>query len=405
MPIIIADKSIVEPTITAQGSMTFRKQILKRGRFLRPNQTKRYINFDQRFFDEVMRAFNEGALTRVPVLLGTHDEEKTERSIGLVRSLETDTNGLYAIVEITDENTVKQIQSKTRDGQRTIDEVSVSIASVVTDEGTKYPLALTHLAVVTHGWYRDMESFEQIAASLEGGDSHYFSLNDEYIQPSKEKKVTPEEILALLKEQGIDTDNEDAVKAAIEKMKGDPTPPEPVQVTAEAVVAALKEGGIEVDSIDDLKATMDTAKQNNAVITALSGIFSPPDPDDDPNNIDISGLVASVTTLSNGYGELQKENAEIKAAQLNTTAETEVGKLIQAGKVTPAQKESFVTLYKENKTVYDTLTANLEVVVPLGQNGEGSGDADNTGADLDVDKEVERLSASSQMTTIVKEGE
>ncbi|KKK50682.1 hypothetical protein LCGC14_3122590, partial [marine sediment metagenome] len=86
-------------------------------------------------------------------------------------------------MEITDDEIVAAINAKTSDGKGVIDEVSVSLASVTDDQGNNFPIALWHVAIVTHAFYKGMNSFEQLAASLEGQfDKILYSLNAEDLQ-------------------------------------------------------------------------------------------------------------------------------------------------------------------------------------------------------------------------------
>ena len=69
-------------------------------------------------------------------------------------------------MEIAGEDIIEKIETKLSDGKGVIDEVSVGIEPVTTDEGVKYKCALYHVAIVTHGFYKGMDSFERLAASI-----------------------------------------------------------------------------------------------------------------------------------------------------------------------------------------------------------------------------------------------
>ena len=95
--------------------VTFKKQILKRGVFKAPPPNEdEDINFNDELFDDVIKAFDEGALDNVPIILGTHNEEKVERIIGKATKLIKEEDGLYAIMAIADEEVISKINATNR---------------------------------------------------------------------------------------------------------------------------------------------------------------------------------------------------------------------------------------------------------------------------------------------------
>ena len=169
--LVVLDSNSERIDIKCQdGTAIFEKQILKRGVFKAPppNETVD-VDFNDEFFDALIDAFDKKAIDNVPIILGTHDEEQTERIVGKVTGLIKKDDGLYMRVEIADDDIVAKIETETEDGKGLIDEVSVGIAfGITTDDGTEFAAVLFHVAIVTHAWYRNMNTFERIAAMFKG---------------------------------------------------------------------------------------------------------------------------------------------------------------------------------------------------------------------------------------------
>ena len=389
------DGTPVSIELKAEGLAVFRKQILKYGTFRHPDG-RRNVTFNDKVFDEIIRAFNAGAVEHVPVMLGTHDEEATEKIIGRVFKLEKAERGLYALVEIVDELIVSRIRNSLRDGKGVIDEVSVSLGPVPTDEGEEYPITLTHLAVVTHAWFRGMDSFEELAASLS-------SENPTAIDMSKEDQdMDREQIIAALKAAGVDVsgmETQEELTAALKKLAESDTDDQPS--VEEQVQAALKAAGIE-GSLDELKASIEEAKKDNTVLAALKAALNPEDPT--PDEVSIADVAKAVATLQASFNEMKEENASLKASNLAIKGGSKIDKLIEEGKITPANKDHYMKLFETDEELFDTLTASLQPVVPTGQSGVGAGNEEqddydpDSMSDEDIMKQVERIAASSSMT-------
>ncbi len=403
------NKELVPISFSADGDTKvakFEKQILKTGTFSHPQDPDKKITFNAAMFDKIIKAFNDGVVDNVPVILGTHDEDQTERIVGKVTALKKKKKGLYAEVEIVDDEVVDKIETKTTDGKGLIDEVSVSLGSVTSDDGTASPVVLMHLAIVTHAWFRGMDSFESLAASLSGeykillinasgGDlqdrifkvrSAFYANNpftrsfveevhDDFIIVANDDSGKLFRFNYSMNDDGIKFEDESTeVERVIQEVKADMTP--------EELLAALKEVGIEFDSVDDLKAALEAATKADetvkassemltAVKAALAGTTVEPKkaPKTEAEGVTaLLELTASLTKRADAQEtlitSLTKENVDTKA-----TAAVDV--LVNAGKVTPAMKEHYVTLYADNNELYTSMTAEMPVIVDTKIIGDG----------------------------------
>ena len=52
-------------------------RFLKAGTYKHPQHIEKEVTFDDEYFDELIRAFDDKAIDNVAVIVGTHDEEQT----------------------------------------------------------------------------------------------------------------------------------------------------------------------------------------------------------------------------------------------------------------------------------------------------------------------------------------
>ncbi len=440
-------------------AVKFEKQILKKGVFAHPqfpNDPDQNINYNDKIFDDIIAAFDAKALDNVPIIIGSHDEGKTKDIGGKVTGLIKKEDGLYAVMEITDEEVVEAINAKTSDGKGIIDEVSVSLAPVTDDEGNNFPIALWHVAIVTHAFYKGMNSFEQLAASIEGQfDKILYSLNAEDLQQKmfkirrafhhqKSNSFDPIFVEEIHEDFliAINDSTGELFKFSFEEGDegikfGDPVK---VRKTFETIVARLEDSklanektalqlladaGIKVDSISELKDE-DITK----LLEAASKPEPKPEPKEEPSDsdkivaklkaalgvdakpdgkeVDLVKAVSSLTTTLESQG---KQITDLQGTLSTTLAETTVKVLIDEGKVIPAQKDVYIQLYASNKELFDKMVEKNPKIVDTTVVGssvsiEDDGYVSPEDTDLDfannvsAEKETKRLMAkASAMST------
>ena len=403
----------------------FKKQILKAGEYNFPNSTTRTIDFNEEYFKLIIEAFKDGAVDNVPIIIGTHDESQTEKIIGRVIELVLEESGLYAIMEVADEDIVDKIETQLSDGKGVIDEVSVSLGPSITDEGKQYPLALFHVAIVTHAWYQGMDSFERLAAVLrrENGKESIIinavsSIEDKatqvrmafysrrinscvWLRCSRScycdynvEGVYDSFVIVYSYEDGFyyrfDYSMSDegiifneAVKVEKEFVEAN--------MEIDEILKGLKDNGVEVKDLDELKSMLAASTEQKTTLDKLTAALMPDAKDD---NADYTKMLAAVNGLTTLVKELSERNKNMEATNIQAKAEFTVDKLVEAGKVIPAQKDNYISLFTQNKELFDSLTANMPEIVPLGQAGADGGKDDNAGGDIDPDKESDRILAA-----------
>ena len=416
----------VQFNVNAESTVaTFRKQILKAGTYKHPQHIEKEVTFDDEYFDELIRAFDDKAIDNVAVIVGTHDEEQTEKVTGRVVGLEKETDvGLYANMEIAGEDIIEKIETKLSDGKGVIDEVSVGIEPVTTDEGVKYKCALYHVAIVTHGFYKGMDSFERLAASIKKSnkDAKFLIL---HAQTSLQDQI--QNVRTQFHDQlpfGVDywdyyiseTYDDYLIVEAYEKGKyyrfnysedseGNITFSEGVEVEVQYVevsemdlIAELKKNGVDVKDMDELKAKLEADNEGEStaekILASVKSAINP-DESDSIDSDKISKIVASLVESNNSLVASNKEvmefNQKLQASMVDKDAEHAVSALVDAGKVIPAKKDDFIALYKANQELFASLTKDMPKVITTGAEGEGSGDADNEGNQIDAVAEADRI--------------
>ena len=425
--------------INSQDSVTtFRKQILKRGKFKAPPPNEDVdIDFNDDIFNELIRAFDAKALDNVPVILGTHDEEKIERIVGKTVKLTNEEDGLYSELTIADEEIVSKIEADIDDdGSGLIDEVSVGIGTnVKLDNGDEYKYVLFHVAIVTHAWYRNMNSFEKIAALFKTGSNSiiinsinslediatkvrlafykFLDNNSNYSNYASYnytvEGVYNDFIIVYSYNDGFLYQYSYSIGSDNEITFGNPVRVEKTFMEAnmdiDKLLEALKELDIEVDSIDDLKKLIANGNKKDEVLKkliasgndkdeALSKINALLNPDKSDNKPDLDTLIPQVSDLSTAITTQNKRIEDLETMLVSNEAESVVKELVSAGKIIPAKKDDYVNLYKADKELFASLTSDTEKVVKTGQTGMSNGTQDNDGDELNVEDEIKRLTAT-----------
>ncbi len=449
----------------------FEKQLLKKGVFVHPqfpNDPNQKINYNDKLFNDIIAAFDAKALDNVPVIIGSHNEGKTKDIGGKVTKLFKKKDGLYSEMELTDEDVIAAINAKTSDGKGVIDEVSVSLAPVTDDQGNSFPIALWHVAIVTHAFYKGMNSFEKLAASLEGQfDKILYSLNAEDLQqktfkirrafnhqksnsfdPIFVEEIHEDFLIAINDSTGelfkfsyTDTDEgvkfgdpvkvEKTFKVIKTKVKGMNMPEGKDEKTT---LELLADKGIKVDSLGELKeedvvkllavsdpkpepkpvpaVKKEELSDADKILTKIRAAFDIDSKEDE--NVDVVKLAANLRTAVDDLGT---EVTTLKATVITVEAEKAADDLLRVGKVIPAQRDMYIEMYQTNKPMFEKFAATNTVIVDTSVKGEstevveysihGEGDIDLSD-EAGFQKESDRLVAMAKATNTngkVKKGD
>lgn len=357
----------VELARTKTGRL-FRKHLLNLGDLRHP-VTGAAVKIDDDFAAKLKKNFDDGICDIVQVPLANDKNEHTEdpaRNIGEVVDVEVKDKKVYAILDIRDNDHADRL-GKTYLGASAM----LHLDYTDTKTGQKVGPTLLHSCVTNRPYVTGLEDYEEIvektvAATSDSSDGAAVLLSDNTV-------VEPE---SDIKEQ--DVPDEKATESATAKP------------SLEDLLAILKnDHNIDVSGLQAKAAEGDqAAKLSQTLVEVLStaGVvnLSATSTQDKPSNDDIVGAVTKVATdsvaLANRVQSLEKKDAE-----------NAVDTLIADGKVLPAQRDAFIELKLTNQTMFQALIP-AEPIVKL-NNESGSNVTDDSAHKLDVDKEIERLSA------------
>lgn len=330
------------------GGKLFRKQILRKGVWIHPNNPSRRMEITEATLSALVENFKRGVVSKVAVPW-THTDDASKNT-GYVVGLEMTDDGLDAIIEFTDDTAAAKAERGEIPGVSCGLDFDYEVKDMsAPDGGKRIGPTLLHVALVNHPYVKGMRDFEPILLS-EGGDVEPLIMLTEEV-----KEMTLEELIAALKEHGIDVE---ALKAEAAKVP---------DLEAKAADLEAKAADLEA-KVSELTAKADLSEQ----ISALLGTVV---------NLSEGGLVQAVQGLID-------ENKALKQEKLETEANQAVAALLSEGKITKAQEDGFKKLYLSDKAMFEAIASTMPKIVDLSEYGQQS-HSDTT----DIESEIERLTA------------
>lgn len=328
----------------------FWKQIAGYGDFVDPRKSGEKMRLDKAWGERIVDNFKNGPIKRVPVPTGhpQTSSELAERTKGWLMDAEAREDGLYGLIETRDADTAQKIE----DGL--IADTSVAFDDVYRDKrtGKMYRDVLKHVGLVNDPYIKDMPGFE---AALCDDNSAMVLFSD-----GDSEKDNNEEI-----QMSTVTNNRDF----------------PVEVKyqlEDSETTATIEPGASLEVPDD---------QTDAVEKQIKEAVKPDVEEDDTE--ELSDAEKALADREEAVAKAERELAEQKA-------EAEFTKLLNDGKVVPAQKNAFLALSSqgsatvelsdgESKTV-GVLLSEFLTKIPKGlyldENGVSGGDSDEDDIEL-----------------------
>lgn len=337
----------VELSRTRSGRV-FRKHILNKGPLIHP-VTKTKLNVDDDFVDALLDNFNTGVVDHVQIPKAGPKNEHTEdpdRNVGEVIGLEVDGDKVFALLDVRTEDADKL--------GKTLLGISASMSLDYTDTRTGKHVGptLLHTCITNRPYVLDLDDFQELvnlSADLVGETAVMVadSTDIETVASAEEREMDKDTLIAILKDQySIDVVG---LQTAVES-----------QAALSSVLAsALTSSGV-------VQLSAGSAASEEDILQAVIGLAT--------NNVE---LTAKVTELEN---ETLRKSAEVR-----------VDDLVRDGKILPAVRDAMVELNLTNAALFDQLIP-AESVVNLSQE-VGSEEGNDSGTELDADKELERLVA------------
>lgn len=329
----------------ARGTL-YSKQIIKFGNYVDPWFPEWPMTLDSEWGDMVKENFDKGVVGRVAVPASHTDDPEKNR--GELLAVENDGEGLNGTLDIRDPQTVQDIENGL------IWDDSISFTNNYIDEkGLGHGPVLFHVALVNNPYITGMSGFQALSKAA-SHIRHAFSQkhNGSAIVLSKQVK----ENTSMSK---IKNDKEFPVKVKYQNEAGEDQETELAAGAELEVPEASAEGVKQQIEVAEAPAVEETAEEKAAreqketedanVAAGKNPDGSEKTPDANDANVTPPAADAGTTTPnteSTTAGDLSKKDREELEAFRAQAGETAFSKLLDEGKVVPAQKAEIVEFAK-----------------------------------------------------------
>lgn len=329
-----------------QGRLV-RKHILSTGRLFHDSVPGGYVDIDDNFLDKVVANFsNRVSIVQFPIVDDKNNHvEDPYRNAGEVVKLKNDKGKLYAYIDVRKDEAVKAIDERTLIG------ASAMLALNYKDTRTNQFVGptLLHVAGTNRPHVLDLEDYEVLAASVDSnGEAVFLSASPNPMKETSDMSTKEELFATLLAEHDID-------------------------------VASLIEKSDSVDGVAELSAKLSEALDKSGVIQLSNG-----------ETANAEDLVLAVGQLVDEKTELSNRVSALELSAQRSSAEAEVDRLIEEGRVLEVQREAFVNLRLSNEETFNQLVPEKPLIELSGQPA-GFAPQDEAPAG-DVTEYIERVS-------------
>lgn len=343
------------------GPRTFRKRILRYGRWAHKNAPGGVLTVDREYADKLVDNFNSGVWDHVTLPYG-HPKGEAEgavNSAGEAVALEATDDGVWATLAFTDDD-AKNIGKKVRG-------CSAGIISNYTDHeiggrGEVGPV-LAHIALTNEPYIKGLGDFAPVQLS-EDATVLYLSEEDEH-------NMTIEEMLAALKaDHSIDVTELQETAAKVPTLEQRIVELEEAAAKAPATPAPEE---VKEEATKELVTALGGALSTSGLITLSEG--------QEPSLQDVLGAITD--------GLKAGRQSVIELAE--TKADHAVADAIKAGKALPTQAEALKRVYLSDQSTFESLLPDTPIV-DLSEHGSGDAEGlEDLPAGFDVEAEVSRL--------------
>ncbi len=381
-----------EADTQALAGTVFRKQIAKFGKWVNPLFPIEFMELDREWAQQIVDNFNAGVIDHVPVPLDHTDQ--TEANTGEVIKLEIEDDGLYGYLDIRRPNVVDDILGGL------IFDVSISFDwdYIDTADGKHHGPTLLHVALVNNPYLKGMPEFEE--AQVGAYSEQWGKLQTTLALPKSSSVI-------MLSESKVKELNNNMETATVKNDRDFDVEIKVKNEEGEEVAKTLKPG-------EEAEVPKD---QSEAVLGQISDAEKPAEGGEGEGD---EGGEGSGEGEGAGEGEGEggegnpgsgqpnlsekdrKELAELRKKQALSDTREMYQTLLSAGKITPAQEESFMQLAKvHGQTVQLSKDKNVslsELVKGIlesgpkvakfsesgsGKDGEGEGSGEGAGSGAD----------------------
>jgi len=389
------EKDFGKVDVKVAGVKLYRKNILKFGKWVHPENKDIEFEITPDVVQQIANNFNAGVPHEAPVVL-THTDDPKMKVGGIKTFIPTD-KGLDCIMSVDDDIMNTNIESKEKTpGVSCWLDLSYKDKQNNEDVGA----VVKHVALVNHPYIEGLRGFE--AVSLSEGDAEEdkfvpLILSEKKTNFKKDDmpKISKEDAIKALKdEHEIDvTKLSEDLKALNEKIKSG-------ELVAKSDVASLSEDLLkkiaEVLELDEKSKPQDAVqalfdKYHETINSDDKGGNS----DDKGGNADDKAAKAAAKVIAKEKAELNEKITGLQDKITEMDGEKQVGVLLSENKILPAEKEVFLTAFKENRGLFDKMVESRDKpLVELVELGEKDND-DKTEKEED-DAEIKRQSEAAK---------
>lgn len=318
---------------------TFRKQLLKKGRWYHWGADNGVLNITEKKIDELVSNFKKSIIESVPVPL-THSSDPSMNT-GQVTKLIKTTDGLDAIIQIKDDT----IASKIKKGLITAISASFDPNYMIKKTKKYVGPVLLHAALVSEPYIKGMNKF--IALDDEFDGRQVIALEDS--KQNIELQLTA--VLELLKkiQSTVVQKNEDDINKEEDAKEEDATNEdvkEKEDAKEEDVEKAKK--GDDCKTEDGEKGTMQENKDGKLVCVPIKKTKK--EIEEKSSTEDAS----DETDVDNTTDETKEDESDEAATNEKVDlvdSEKMYDEYLKSGKIVPAQKDTFIALCESMKTI------------------------------------------------------
>jgi phage I-like protein len=391
----------------AMGTL-YKKQIIKFGNYVDPWFPEWPMTLDSEWGDMIKDNFDKKVVGRVAVPASHTDDPEKNR--GELLAVENDGEGLNGTLDIRDPQTVQDIENGL------IWDDSISFTNNYIDEkGLGHGPVLFHVALVNNPYITGMSGFQALSKAA-SHIRHAFSqkhTGSAIVLSKQVKELSSMKPIKNEKEFPVKVNYQDAegkdVEATIEAGAELEVPEASAEGVKQQIDVAVAPAAEETD---EEKAAREQKEQEDANVAAgknPDGTEKTPEGGDD-TTVTTPPAPADATTTPNpdsatndGTPAPQLSKAEREELETLRTekAETMFSKLLDEGKVVPAQKEAIISMAKTaGPEAVATMFSKAAKVIDFSEKGsqnndKGSSQGD-TSAQTDLSKNVKQWADLSQ---------
>lgn len=389
----------VELSDSKKGKV-FRKQILRMNQsFVHPADHSKRIKIDSAFAQKLVDNFKAGVcdIVQFPLVNDKNQHvENPDANLGQVVDLSYDDTGVYADIDVRKN---PEAIGTTVLGASAM--MSLDYTDTIT--GARKGPTLLHVAATNRPYLTNLAPYEAVA--LSNYDEEYVMLSPDNTdsdssETESENPMSLEELLAKLKED-FDIDVAALQAAAkVDEESADETPESKTdeakaeESTEEAPVEPKAEESADEASVEpkveEEPAALSAVSPEDAhnLFAALSAVLTSADPglvalSKSEDDITIEDIASGIVELSNGYKAMA---ADVEAMK-HEKAVGEVEKAVEAGRITPAQKDAMLELRLSNEELFNKIVPSEPLVSLSAQTGVTSHEPVNAGQTVQDEKE------------------